>query len=288
MLTSWVFRSRGQWSRTAGRAGPAQLRRSRGRISPPPQRREDQQGCAGARPAHPSLHERGAWPRYGAWPATASLGAGARQVSRLPRGCFRIRWRPLDGQSAAAPTWLAGGLADWRLFARARRCWGASLGPRSARRRATRRGLCPRRPPSTSPPRARTPSMMVRNTEFGGLPRPRPPSSSGPQVAARFGPRPGQVGLDPGRNGAQRCSVEGGRAVWIRRARIETVVYSPLDRFPFCSAVFLCGLGATDAPGCFPSGCFPAPEPRGLDDALDRCKLVSCNLADPMALSSLG
>lgn len=143
MLTSWVFRSRGQWSRTAGRAGPAQLRRSRGRISPPPQRREDQQGCAGARPAHPSLHERGAWPRYGAWPATASLGAGARQVSRLPRGCFRIRWRPLDGQSAAAPTWLAGGLADWRL-SRAPGDAGGRLWGRGARGGGQRGGGCAR------------------------------------------------------------------------------------------------------------------------------------------------
>ena len=59
-LTSWVFRSPGQWSRTAGSAVPGHS----GRILPLPQRREDQppgrrhQGCAGAGPAHPSLHER--------------------------------------------------------------------------------------------------------------------------------------------------------------------------------------------------------------------------------------
>ena len=231
----------------------------------------------------------GTWPRYGAWPATVSLGAWARQVFRLPRGYFRIRWRPLKGSSDAAECGgvkLAVGRSGW-LASRARRCWGASLGPRSTRRRATRRGLCPRRPPSTSRPRARTPSMMVRNTECGGLPRPRPGprSSSGPAGGCEVLPRTWTSWAGSGPERGQRCSVEGGRAVWIRRARIETVVCSPLDRFPFCSAVFLCGLGATDAPGCFPSGCFPAPEPRGSGDAVERCKLVYCNLADPMRLA---
>ena len=42
-----------------------------------------------------------------------------RQVFRLPRGYFRIRWRPLEGPSVAASSWLSGDLADWRL-ARAR------------------------------------------------------------------------------------------------------------------------------------------------------------------------
>ena len=293
-LTSWVFRSPGQWSRTAGSAVPGH----RGRISPLPQRREDQppgrrhQGCAGAGPANPSLHERRgmapirgvAWPGYGAWPATASLGSWARRdrcsaFRGATSGSSGDRWkgRVWRRQAGCREIWLTG-----VSRARARRCWGASLGPRSTRRRATQRALCPRRPPSTSRPRARTPSMMVRNTECGGLPRPRPPSSSGPAGGCEVRPRTWTSLAGSGPERGQRCSVEGGRAVWIRRARIETVVCSPLDRFPFCSAVFLCGLGATEAPGCFPSGCFPAPEPRGSGDALERCKLVDCNLADPM------
>ncbi|XP_055417176.1 eukaryotic translation initiation factor 2-alpha kinase 1 isoform X5 [Bubalus kerabau] len=49
----------------------------------------------------------------------ARIVGETRQVFRLPRGYFRIRWRPLEGPSVAASSWLSGDLADWRL-ARAR------------------------------------------------------------------------------------------------------------------------------------------------------------------------
>lgn len=95
------------------------------------------------------------------------------------------------------------------------RCWGAAPRHRSARPRATGRGLFLLRLPSTSRRRARTPSMTVRDPQCRGGPAPAAStfilgcSEAGSWASA------GSVG-----SGAQRCSGAWGRAGRSRRVSI--------------------------------------------------------------------
>ena len=166
-------------------------------------------GCAGAGPT-PLLEGEGegAGPAPGPAPSSARWAGRSSSFREATSGSGGGCWECIGRRR------LGGGRAALQP-ARGRRCWGVSWGPGSARRRATRQGLCLRRLPSTSRPRARTPSMMVRDPECGGgggPPRPRPPSFPGLAGSCEVRPRTwtssSGSGLEPGPSGA----------VWGRRA----------------------------------------------------------------------
>lgn len=188
------------------------------------------------------------------------------------QGRGRGRGRGRSSSSRAATSGSGGGRWECRgqrsagrravrRPARGGRCWGASPGPGSARRRATEPGLCLRRLPSTSRPRARTPSTMVRDPEVRGGPPPSPsafiPGRAGScEVRPRTWTGSAGSGLEP--SGAV-CGAAGGRSglgplVLKRGSATRSLVCCSLPWIPRC------GLGAADVLE-LPSGSFQLRAP---------------------------
>lgn len=194
-------------------------------------------------------------PAQPVFPSRKGKGRSLQQVptagAGLPlcEGLLPRSWASLRQLSEAA----LGCSAGWAAArARGGRCWGAAPGPGSARRRATPRGLCLRRLPSISRPRARTLSMMVRDPECRGGPPHSPVRlhSRGRGRAGSSEVRPGSgqirldLGLSQGPSGAVRGAAGGpfglSKLLLRRVSASPSFVYISVPWFP------LCGLRASE------------------------------------------
>lgn len=167
----------------------------------------------------------------------------------LCEGLLPGSWASLKQLSEAA-------LGCWAGWAAARerggRCLGAAPGPGSARRRATRRGLCLRRLPSISRPRARTPNMMVRDPECRGGPPLSPvrlhSRGRGRAASSEVRPESGQFRLHPGLHRGPSGAVRGAAGSPFGSGKLGLRQVSASRSFVYISVPWfpLCGLRASE------------------------------------------